>query len=378
MAWKESVVVDMGAFSMKYGLSCNGAEPPATVPSLVGAGGDGTPYIGGHLNTARKGGLLVDVLAPAMRGWGEGDGAVKLLAYACEQLEKMTYDQPIMLTVPPCIPRDAMEAAVQMLFETFNVPAAYLLPAPIAALHAAGKHEGIALDVGEGATHASPVTGGAVCRYAVQREAVGGAAVTDYVAGLLAGAAGPHAGSLTREHAVQLKEQAVAASMSYGSAVSGQGLADIPGRPAGDKTVQLPLPDGKDLPVSLGKGHLLAAEMLFRPALPPHSHPDRLPVQQVLWNAIDALPVETARELSQSVVVCGGTSLMEGFADRLQSEVYGLTAAHTKPAKLVFTRDRAGLVWRGAALTASLPQFTDDELWITKARYNEEGPMVVH
>lgn len=53
----------------------------------------------------------------------------------------------------PCMPRRDREYLTQMLFETFNVKGCYLLDSSVASLYAAGKTDGIVVDVGHTGTN---------------------------------------------------------------------------------------------------------------------------------------------------------------------------------------------------------------------------------
>jgi actin-related protein len=53
----------------------------------------------------------------------------------------------------PCTPRSNRERLTQMLFETFNVKGCYLLDSSVACLYAAGKTDGIVVDIGHTGTN---------------------------------------------------------------------------------------------------------------------------------------------------------------------------------------------------------------------------------
>lgn len=53
----------------------------------------------------------------------------------------------------PCMPRSDREYLTQMFFETFNVRGCYLLDSSVASLYAAGKTDGVVVDVGHTGTN---------------------------------------------------------------------------------------------------------------------------------------------------------------------------------------------------------------------------------
>jgi actin len=71
----------------------------------------------------------------------------------------------------------------------------------------------------------------------------------------------------------------------------------------------------------------------------------------------------------------GGTTMFPGIADRMKKEVTAL-APNSMSIKIVAPPERKYSVWIGGSILASLSTFQD--MWITKAEYNESGPAIVH
>jgi actin-related protein len=46
---------------------------------------------------------------------------------------------------------------MQIMFETFNVPAVYVMTQAVGALYASGRTTGMVLDCGDGVTHSVPI-----------------------------------------------------------------------------------------------------------------------------------------------------------------------------------------------------------------------------
>jgi actin-related protein len=83
-----------------------------------------------------------------------------------------------------------------------------------------------------------------------------------------------------------------------------------------------------------------------------------------------------AQSLLGSVVICGGTSAMTGFTERVQSD---LTQTFAGSAVKCFSAqtgvDRQHSAWVGGSIVASLGAFGN--LWITKREYEENGVGIV-
>ena len=73
----------------------------------------------------------------------------------------------------------------EIIFETFDVPAYYLAISAVLSLYASGRTTGIALDMGDNATRTVPVYQGSALSYAIERNNLGGRALTEYLKKIL-------------------------------------------------------------------------------------------------------------------------------------------------------------------------------------------------
>lgn len=84
----------------------------------------------------------------------------------------------VMLTVPPCNPKENSEKLVEIMFEKFDVPKVYLGNQSVLSLFATGRTTGCVLDSGEGVTHAVPIFEGYAIPHAIQTINLSGADLT--------------------------------------------------------------------------------------------------------------------------------------------------------------------------------------------------------
>ena len=100
-------------------------------------------------------------------------------------------------------------------------------------------------------------------------------------------------------------------------------------------------------------------------------------IPEVVLSAGNACDTDIRSALFSSLVVVGGNSLLKGFSDRLMSEIKSKSSA-SKVHKSVTnntTIERRFSSWIGGSILASLGTF--QQMWISKAEYEEHGKMYV-
>ena len=109
----------------------------------------------------------------------------KIWEYVYKQLNAKVDEHPVLLTESPLNPRRNRERIAEIFFETFRAPAIFFAPQAVLSLYASGRTTGVALDVGEGLTHAIPVYEGFALPHSIVRSDIAGKDVTDHLQLLL-------------------------------------------------------------------------------------------------------------------------------------------------------------------------------------------------
>jgi centractin len=240
------------------------------------------------------------------------------------------------LTEAPINPRKNRDQAAQIFFETFNVPAMFISIQAVLALYASGRTTGIVLDVGDGVSHTVPVYEGFAVQNAIQRSNIAGRDVTDNLRLLMRKEGNDFNTSAEFEIVKLIKEK-----VCYLSSNPSKDLKDV-------KYDIFTLPDGNNIKV--GSERFMAPEILFNPDL---IGLETLGVHQLVLNSIQKCDLDLRKELFANIVLSGGSTLTNGFGDRLLQEIKGGAFKDVK-IKIFAPKDRKYSTWVGGSILASL------------------------
>jgi len=130
------------------------------------------------------------------------------------------------------------------------------------------------------------------------------------------------------------------------------------------------LPDGQVL--SIGNERFRCPEVLFKPQ---QIGMEDEGVHSLTFKSIMKCDVDIRKDLYGNVVLSGGSTMFPGLAERMKKEIEAL-APQTMNIKIVAPPERKYSVWIGGSILSSLSTF--EEMWVTKAEYDESGPSIVH
>lgn len=130
------------------------------------------------------------------------------------------------------------------------------------------------------------------------------------------------------------------------------------------------LPDGSR--IEIGPSRFRAPEVLFRPDL---IGEEAEGVHECLVYSIQKSDIELRKTLYQNIVLSGGSTLFQGFGDRLLSEVKKLAPKDVK-IRISAPQERLYSTWMGGSILASLDTFR--KMWVSKKEYEDEGAKVIH
>nr|AAD24476.1 actin [Sterkiella nova] len=279
------------------------------------------------------------------------------------ELKVDSSEHPFLISESPLTPEFIREQTVQMMFETFNVPSLYMAISAALQLHSIGKTTGIVCDIGDSATHAVPVKDGFVIPDTSSRIQLAGKDLTSFMAKVLRERGYNFTSSDELQIVSDMKEKICFVALDYVETLktSQEGSTY-------EKSYELP--DGKI--VSVGDARFKCPEYLFQPQI---NGKEMDSIQTITYNSIEKCEADLRNDLYQNIVLSGGSSMFEGFSERLQKEIETLAPKGTE-VKVIATPDGKLSAWRGGQAFASLSTFSD--VCITKEEYDEFGQEIVH
>ncbi|KAG2385774.1 hypothetical protein C9374_002923 [Naegleria lovaniensis] len=287
-----------------------------------------------------------------------------------DELKIAPEECPILLTHIPLQPKAQKEKIIQIMFETFSVPAIYLGNQAVMSMYGCGKVSGVIVESGDGITNVLPIYEGNALMYALKSWHLAGRDVTEYFMNLLQNEKGLVCKTrLDREIVRDLKEKLCYCAQSNDSQHDSQNNCN---------QKRYELPDGQEITLS---NELCSkpVELLFNPSSILNDL-EYNGIHEMIFNSIQSCDMNLRRDFYSNIILSGGNTLFPGFSHRLKQELLTLLPNHgnllTTQLNIMARTERKYLSWIGASIFGSLS--TTSALFTTKEEYDEAGPPVYH
>ncbi len=280
-----------------------------------------------------------------------------------EKLGVTPGDHPVLLTEAAGNPPANREKMAEVMFEKFDLKACYIADQVILPLYASGRTTGVVLSLGEGVSTVAPIEDGSAVPNSMSRFDFAGKDLTVYLQRLLMlhclERSYAYEAIADLENVTDLKEK-----MCY-----------VAFEPKKYKRKAAPgkehkLPDGNV--IQAGNELFTCPEALFQPDFCGQTH---VGIHQALYKSVMTCDADIRKELFANIVLSGGTTMLPGFAERMEKEVSQM-AGRSTTVRIVAPPERTNSTWVGGSILASLSTFQN--MWITKQQYEEAGPVIVH
>lgn len=355
------IVVDIGANETKAGFA--GEDTPHSVfPTLIGKIKSYDPAIDGMGKDflvgadAKSSTDITGLHCPMKNGIFEGkDDFEKLFKHIFEnELHLDAERHPIVLSEPINNPVSARQLYAEILFESFHCPSVYYGTTPQLAMYTSNKTTGVVLDIGESFAQVASIFEWTQIPQSLQRSPLGGASINRFIQNSLKGTSYHFQNQAGFEIARDIKEKHCFIARDFRLAEQQEE----------GKFVDYSL--SPDYSIQIGAERYTCPELLFNPSLQ-NIQCDN--IAQMVYESIMRCDTGLRSELFSNIVVCGGTTLFQGFADRLSIELKKL--APEENINFVFGPKREYSAWIGGSVLGSMALF--HQMVVTLDEYRESG-----
>ncbi|NXE81909.1 ACL7B protein, partial [Cochlearius cochlearius] len=353
-----AVVVDIGTGYFKCGFAGD-PLPSCVVSSTVGkpmreaGSSQKETFVGRALQNSR---VPLTLINPVRHGTVVDWNCVRdtLECIFQKEMKIQPEDHAVLVSVPPLCSTTDKERYAEMMFEGFHVPAIHIAYQSRLSMYSYGKTSALVVESGHGSSHVAPIYEGYVMRGVTGRVDYAGLDVTRYLMKLL-----NESGNMFTEYQLNVV-QALKEKCCYTSLDLTQDLS----LPVQKQQMDYELPDGHL--VTVGKERFLCAEALFKPALLGSQQPGLL---QLTLTCLEKCDADVRKKMVENILLCGGSTMMKGFADRFQMELASMCPSDNLI--IAASPQRTSSVWTGGSILASLRSFQD--LWVYRSEYEERG-----
>lgn len=362
----KAVVVDLGTGYCKCGFA-GLPRPSHKISSTVGKPYMETAKTGDNRKETYVGQELINpqvrlkLTNPLRHGiivdW---DSVQDIWEYLFHQEMKIApQEHAVLVSDPPLSPHTNREKYAEMLFETFSTPAMHIAYQSRLSMYSYGRTSGMVVEVGHGVSYVVPIYEGYPLPSITGRLDYAGSDLTAYLMGLMNNA-GKH---FTKDQTAIVED--IKEKCCYVALDPIKEKKD----PATERALQYTLPDGQE--IDLYQERFLCSEMFFKPSLIKSM---QLGLHTQTVSCLNKCDIALKRDLMGNILLCGGSTMLSGFPNRLQKELSTMCPNDSPQVNVLPGRDNA--VWTGGSILASLQGF--QPLWVLRSEYEEHGPFFLY
>lgn len=375
---EEVVVIDNGSETIKVGFA--GEDYPRLIlPSIIGVPSEKNdditsnkiPMIYGK-DERLKSESQYKLSYPIKNGALDPADLEYLTQYWFEIIEgklKLDITQVNLMVIDsPIAEKQSRNSIADKFFDQFKISSITFMNSSTLALFATGRTRGLVVESGHGASYVSPIFEGFPLAHAMHTSNIAGEEIGKQLMKEL-----NDRGIKIDKTAIErleiikyLKEKMCAVALDFDKSLKG-------GDPLSEDDRSYELPDGNTVGGSNiiqvdHKARFTATEILFKPSIIGQSC---MSLTEMMLDSFDRIDPDLKTELYKNIVLCGGTSLLPGFPDRIRKEIFQNAPKEISRNDIVITADsqRKYAAWIGGSMIGSLSTF--QERSVKKSEYEE-------
>ncbi|KAI0423434.1 chromatin remodeling and histone acetyltransferase complexes subunit putative [Xylaria sp. FL1042] len=345
---------------------------------------------------------------PSATNEGAADGEGDVAMEDVETQEKPLCENPLLMTEAPWNSGKAREKAIEIAMENWGCPAFWMSKTPVCAAFGAGKASALVIDVGGANTSVTAIHDGMILKRSIQKSPIGGLWLSQQIRTMWDNNepkvnvvpyfmvenktpvdAGAPAQAKLRKFPFEITPSYRAYEEERLLTEFKESVVEVwrgPGRylnPGNEDLVKtqpgrvFEMPDGANQMWREQRYRVSEGMWDENAALPnPDGSGKAQTIPEMIKACLNSVDVDLRPNLLGNVVITGGTSLLNGFNDRLNNELMAMhPGMKIKLHAAGLTTERRFGAWVGGSILASLGTF--HQMWISRKEYEENGVGIV-
>ncbi|KAJ6251298.1 actin-7-related [Anaeramoeba flamelloides] len=366
----QAIVIDNGSAYIKAGFA-DDDQPRCIIPTVVGRPknqemNNENRIVGKEAMEKRENlTLKYPIEHGIVTNW---DDVEKLWEHTFSKgLKTNPEEHKVLLTEAPLNPKANREKTVEIMFETFKVPAMYLANSAVLDLLSTGSSSGLLVQSVDDVTNIVPIFEGHALPYAVSQLDLGGRDLTDYMMKIITESKKySFTTSSDREIVRDIKEKLGYVVLDFDQEMK---------RASYTKELErnYKLPTGEM--IILNNERFRCTEPLFQPSL---IGLEQEGIHELSFNSITKCDPSIRSTLFKNIYVTGGNGKFHGIHERLQKELDTLTQRRKYISMCVRVHNSSmmNISWTWTAGLVFVEM--NENSFISKKEYEEAGASIVH
>ena len=282
-----------------------------------------------------------------------------------------TSEYDVIVNISPIKNEENIRTYGRLFIEELGFKALAMINSSSLSLYATGRTTGLVVQCGETRTYTVPIYEGFPLYHSLNKTKIGGRDLTEiFRRGILENNIGIKEGDIHTLRQVKEKTCCVPVEQNY-SYYMDESNEDIIKK----ETQLFKLPDENIVSIPR-RTRIIASELLFTPSIFEEKKNENGLINLITGsiNKTEMIDKKFKQNLIENIVLSGGTTMMEGFANRIYQDLENYRESGFEleyEPNIIAENNRAIGKWIGMSMISSMSAF--DKLFIKKAEYQELG-----